>query len=126
MLWPRRGRRRASRSLRLGLDRTSPGTPVAVGYVAQQEHPDHGQQESTGNEEESGVAHGEFQSGAEPGRLFMSTARVGGVRAGVDSVADAGHRGDEPWFAESFAQCGDGDADGVGEGVGVLVPGPLQ
>ena len=29
-------------------------------------------------------------------------------------------------FAESFAQCGDGDADGVGEGVGVLVPGPLQ
>src|SRR5215218_4185729 len=60
------------------------------------------------------------------GRLFMSAARVGGVRAGVDSVADAGHGGDEPWFAESFAQCGDGDAHGVGEGVGVLVPGPFQ
>ena len=67
-----------------------------------------------------------FSRALSPGRLFMSTARVGGVQAGVDSVTDARHRGDEPWFAESFAQGGDGDADGVGEGVGVLVPGPLQ
>src|SRR5690348_10169704 len=56
----------------------------------------------------------------------MSAAGVGGGNAGVDAVADAGHGGDEPWFAESFTQGGDGDADGVGEGVGVLVPGPLQ
>ena len=43
-----------------------PGGAGAVRYVAQQEHPDHGQQESTGEEEKSGVADGEFQSGAEP------------------------------------------------------------
>jgi hypothetical protein len=44
----------------------------------------------------------------------------------VDAVADAGDRGDDPWLAEPFAQCRDGDADGVGKRVGVLVPGSRQ
>ena len=44
----------------------------------------------------------------------------------VDAVADAGHGGDDPGFAEAFAQCRDGDAHGVGERVRVLVPRPLQ
>jgi hypothetical protein len=44
----------------------------------------------------------------------------------VDAVADAGHGGDDPGFAEAFAQCRDRDPHGVGEGVGVLVPCPLQ
>src|SRR3569833_165226 len=55
-------------------------------------------------------------------RLFKSAARL----RGVDPVADDWHRGDQPWLAESLAQRGDGDTDGVGEGVGVLVPGPFQ
>jgi hypothetical protein len=37
-----------------------------VGYVAQDEPPHHGQQESVGDGEEPGVAEGEFQPGAEP------------------------------------------------------------
>src|SRR5688572_6811022 len=67
-----------------------------------------------------------FSRALSPGRLSTSAVGEGGVGAGVDPVADAGHRGDEPWLAQAFAQGGDGDADGVGEGVGVLVPGPLQ
>src|SRR6186997_1415608 len=56
-----------------------------------------------------------------PGAL-ATLARPGGV----DAVADAGNRGDQPRFAEAFAQRRDGDAYGVGERVGVLVPGPFQ
>jgi hypothetical protein len=44
----------------------------------------------------------------------------------VDAVADAGHRGDDPGFAEAFAQSRDRDAHGVGERVGVLIPRPFQ
>ena len=71
MLWPRAGAKARTRSERLGVngDRDAgrpDGSGVVVGYVAQQEHPHHGQQESAGEEEESGVADGEFQSGAEP------------------------------------------------------------
>src|SRR2546421_2062395 len=43
-----------------------------------------------------------------------------------DAVPDAGHGGDDPGLAESFAQGRDGDAHGVGEGVCVLVPRPFQ
>ncbi|OIK00880.1 hypothetical protein BIV25_07100 [Streptomyces sp. MUSC 14] len=39
----------------------------------------------------------------------------------VEAVADAGHGGDDPGFAEPLARCRDGDAHGVGEGVGVRV-----
>jgi hypothetical protein len=60
-----------------------------------------------------------FSRTLSPGRLSTSTA-------GVDAIADARLRGDDPRRAEPFAQGGDGDADGVGEGVGVLVPGALQ
>jgi hypothetical protein len=42
------------------------GTGRRVRYVAQQEHPDHGQQESADDDDESGVAEGELQSRAEP------------------------------------------------------------
>src|SRR4051794_1570389 len=42
------------------------------------------------------------------------------------AVTDAGDGGDHPGFAESFAQCRDRDAHGVGERVGVLIPGPTQ
>jgi serine-type D-Ala-D-Ala carboxypeptidase (penicillin-binding protein 5/6) len=45
---------------------------------------------------------------------------------GVDAVPDAGHRRDDPGLAEAFAQCRDGDAHGVGERVGVLIPRPSQ
>ena len=44
----------------------------------------------------------------------------------VDAVAGAGYGGDDPGFAEALAQSGDGDAHGVGERVGVLVPCPFQ
>src|SRR5207248_6192946 len=49
-----------------------------------------------------------------------------GVWLGVDAVANAGHGGDDPGFAEPFAQCGDGDAHGVRERVCVLIPCSLQ
>src|SRR2546430_17384974 len=45
-----------------------------------------------------------------------------GVWLRVDAVADAGHGGDDPGFAEAFAQSRDRDAHGVGERVCVLVP----
>src|SRR4051812_37680644 len=44
----------------------------------------------------------------------------------VDAVPGAGHGGDDPGFAEAFAQCRDGDAHGVGERVRVLIPRPFQ
>src|SRR4051794_20735295 len=46
--------------------------------------------------------------------------------AHVDAVADARNRGDDPGLAQPLAQRRDGDAYGVGERVGVLVPGPLE
>jgi hypothetical protein len=49
-----------------------------------------------------------------------------GVWLSADAVPDAGHSGDDPGFAEAFAQCRDRDAHGVGERVGVLVPCPFQ
>src|SRR6476646_2716423 len=63
-----------------------------------------------------------FRRALSPGRLGTSSL----AHRCVDPVADAGHRGDEPWFAESLAQGRDGDADGIGERVGVLVPSPLE
>src|SRR5262245_29061348 len=44
----------------------------------------------------------------------------------VDTVADAGHCGDDPGSAEPFAQGRDRDAHRVGERVCVLVPGSCQ
>src|SRR5437762_7366054 len=49
-----------------------------------------------------------------------------GVWLRVDAVASAGHGGDDPGFAEPFAQSRDRDAHGVGERVRVLVPRPCQ
>ena len=44
----------------------------------------------------------------------------------VDAVAGASHGGDDPGFAEAFAQRRDCDTHGVGERVGVLIPRPFQ
>src|SRR5438270_11233707 len=44
----------------------------------------------------------------------------------VDAVPGAGHGGDDPGFAEPFAQSRDRDAHGVGERVCVLVPRSFQ
>src|SRR6266404_75741 len=56
----------------------------------------------------------------------MVASLAPGVWSCVDAVADAGHGGDDRRFAEAFAQCRDGDAHGVGERVGVLIPRSLQ
>lgn len=61
-----------------------------------------------------------------PGVLSTVPSLVSGLRLRVDAVPDTRHRGDDPGFAEPFAQRGDGDAYGVGEGVDVLVPGPFE
>src|SRR3954447_23457002 len=52
----------------------------------------------------------------------MLPSLTSGTGCGVDAVADTWHGGDEPRFAEAFAQPRDSDADGVGERVCVLVP----
>src|SRR5690242_2911460 len=51
---------------------------------------------------------------------------MAGVWLSADAVSDAGHGGDDPGFAEAFAQGRDGDAHGIGERVGILIPRPLQ
>src|SRR3954453_18578695 len=61
-----------------------------------------------------------------PGALSTLASLTCGVWTVVDGVADAGHRGDQPGFAEPLAQRRDRDAHGVGERVGVLVPRPFQ
>src|SRR4030095_151803 len=61
-----------------------------------------------------------------PGALFTVASFTSGAGCCVDAVADAGHGGDDPGFAEPFAQCRDRDAHGVGEGGGVVIPLPLQ
>ena len=57
------------RSERLGL--TGPEFPAGtntVGDVAQQEHPHDGEQQSAGEHDEAGVAEGELEANAQPGR----------------------------------------------------------
>src|SRR4051794_15276181 len=61
-----------------------------------------------------------------PGALSMRSSVRGGFRLGVDAVPDAGHGGDDPGFAEAFAQSRNRYAHGVGERVCVLVPRPFQ
>src|SRR5260370_36763722 len=51
---------------------------------------------------------------------------MAGVWLSADAVPDPSHGGNDPGFSESFAQCRDGDAYGVGERVGVLIPCPFQ
>src|ERR1700737_4343649 len=62
-----------------------------------------------------------------PGAL-STVSLPGGAGAGlsVDAVAGAGHGGDDPGFAEAFAQRRDRDPHGVAERVCVLIPRPLQ
>src|SRR4029078_7497005 len=61
-----------------------------------------------------------------PGALSTLASLAPGFWSSVDAVADAGHGGDDPGFAEPFAQCRDRDAHGVGERVRVLIPRPFQ
>ena len=102
----------------------------ALGDVTQEERPHRREQQGTREHEESGVAEGEFEANAQPGSLStissLMSSVVPGLRWRVDAIADAWHGGDDPGFAEPFAQCRDGDAYGVGERVGVLIPRPLQ
>ena len=46
----------------------------AVGHVAQQEHPHGGEQQGTGEHEEPGVAEGELEANAQPGRPIHARA----------------------------------------------------
>src|SRR5436305_9044662 len=56
----------------------------------------------------------------------MLPSLAAGVWLSADAVSGAGHRGDDPGFAEAFAQSRDRDAHGVGERVCVLIPRSLQ
>src|ERR1700736_1620873 len=58
--------------------------------------------------------------------LFKISFLTPGIWLSVDAVPGAGCGGDDPGFAEAFAQCRDCDAHGVGERVGVLIPRPFQ
>ena len=97
-----------------------------LGDVAQEEQPHGGEQQGTCEHEEPGVAEGEFEADAQTRGSIHGLLPHARCRAGVDAVADAGHGGDDPGFAEAFAQCRDGDAHGVGERVRVLIPRPFQ
>ena len=61
-----------------------------------------------------------------PGCLSTLSSLTSGAGCCVDAVPGARHGGDDPGFGEALAQCGDGDAYGVRERVGVLVPRPFQ
>src|SRR3982074_2763818 len=61
-----------------------------------------------------------------PGALSTVSFLTSGAGCCVDAVADAGYGGDDPGFAEAFAQCRDSDAHGVGQRVGVSLPPPFQ
>ena len=58
--------------------------------------------------------------------LPMVTSLTAGLWLSIDAVPVVDDGGDDPGFAEAFAQCRDGDAHGVGERVGVLIPRPFQ
>ena len=93
-----------------------------VGHIAQQEHPHDGEQQRTGEHDQTGVAEGELEADAQARGSIHVPPRA----PCVDAVAGAGDRGDDRGFAEALAQRRDGDAHGVGERVGVLVPRPLE
>ena len=61
-----------------------------------------------------------------PGALSTAPSLTSGAGCSVDPVPGPGHGGDDPGFAEPFAQSGDRDVHGVGERVGVLIPRPFQ
>src|SRR3954467_15075855 len=61
-----------------------------------------------------------------PGALSTVASVTCGVHSCVDAVPGAGHGGDDPGFAEAFAQRRDRDAHSVGERVCVLIPRSLQ
>src|SRR5438309_10671593 len=56
----------------------------------------------------------------------MLPSLAAGVWLSADAVSGAGHGGDDPGFAEAFAQSRDRDAYGVGERVCIRIPRPFQ
>ncbi len=62
------GTKARRRSERLGNDGPGPNEDHTVGYVAQEEHPHDGEQQGAGEHEEAGVAEGELEADAQPGR----------------------------------------------------------
>ena len=110
-----------------GTEEAGPITRPWVGYIAQQEDPDDGEQQSACDHQEAGIAERELQPNAQTrGPIHDRLLRPGRCAAGADAVADAGHGDDEPRFAEAFAQRRDCDAYGVGERVCMLVPCPFE
>ena len=99
---------------------------TGIRHVAQEEHPHDGEQQGAGEQDEPGVAEGEFEADAQARGSIHGLLPRARVRPGVDAVAGAGDGGDDPGFAEPFAQCRDRDAHGVGERVGVLIPRPFE
>src|SRR4029077_20495812 len=97
-----------------------------VGYVAQNHHPNGREHQGTRNHEEAGVAEGELEANAQTRALSTLPSLTPGFSLSVDAVPGAGHGGDDPGFAEAFAQSRDRDAHGVGERVCVLIPRPFQ
>ena len=85
-----------------------PGTGVVIervlGDVTQEEQPHGSEQQGTGEHEEAGVAEGEFEANAQTRGSSTVPSVTPGAGCGVDSVADAGHGGDDPGLAEPFAQ----------------------
>ena len=110
--------------------RVTDGADHTVGYVSQEEsddcpaagEPRGGEHQGTCEHEEAGVAEGEFEANAQTRGSIHGLLPHARCRLRVDAVADAGHGGDDPGFAEPFAQCRDRDAHGVGERVCVLIP----
>ena len=98
----------------------APGRSHQGVHHAKGEVPD-GEQHGTCEHQEAGVAKGEFEASTKTRALSTLFSVRPGVWLRVDAVADAGHGGDDPGFAEAFAQSGDRDAHGVGERVCVLI-----
>ena len=109
--WPRPERNRARDATTAGRyeDVTCRGRGRSrPGYVSQEEHPHGAEQQGASEHEEAGVAEGELEANAQTGRSIhglLPRRSVSG--SGLDAVADAGHGGDDPGFAEAFAQCRD-------------------
>ena len=88
------------------------GADHTVGYVSQEElkrlpglagEPRGGEHQGTCKHEEPGVAQGELEANAQT-RRPIQVLLTPGAGCCVDAVADAGHGGDDPGFAEAFAQ----------------------
>ena len=88
---------------------------VPVRHEPQQQEAD-GEQRDSGHDEKACVAERQLESDGESARS----------RHLADPIADAGHRLDDPRFAEPLSEGGDRDAHRIRERVGVRIPGALE